>query len=72
MQRIWVVAVFLFAGAGALATIFGSIHGIVHDPQHRPVPGITVVIKARNSEFTQSMQTNSEGEFHFEAVPVGE
>ena len=38
MQRIWVVAVFLFAAAGALATIFGSIHGIVHDPQHRPVP----------------------------------
>lgn len=72
MRRIWVLAVFLFAAAGALATIFGSVRGVVHDLQHRPVPGITVVIKARNSEFTQSVQTNSEGEFHFEAVPLGE
>jgi outer membrane cobalamin receptor len=72
MQRIGVLAVFLFAAAGAWATIFGNVRGIVHDPQHRPVPGITVVLKAHNSEFTQSTQTNSEGEFHFEAVPVGE
>jgi len=72
MKRIRVLAVFLFAAAGALATIFGNVRGIVHDPQHRPVPGITVILKARNSEFTQSTQTDSAGEFHFEAVPVGE
>ncbi len=72
MKRIRVLAVFLFAAAGALATIFGNVRGIVHDPQHRPVPGITVILKARNSEFTQSTQSDSAGEFHFEAVPVGE
>jgi hypothetical protein len=72
MKRIAVLAVFLFAAAGALATIFGNVRGIVHDPQHRPVPGITVILKARNSEFTQTAETNSAGEFHFEAVPVGE
>ena len=72
MQRISVLAVFLFAAAGAWATIFGSVRGIVHDPQHRPVPDTTVVLKALNSEFTESTQTNSEGEFHFEAVPLGE
>ena len=72
MQRIGVLAVFLFAAAGAWATIFGSVRGIVHDPQHRPVPGVTVILKARHSEFTQSTQTNSGGEFHFEAVPLGE
>jgi outer membrane receptor protein involved in Fe transport len=72
MRRIRVLPVFLLATAGALATIFGNVRGIVHDPQHRPVPGITVILKARNSEFTQSAQTNSGGEFHFEAVPLGE
>lgn len=72
MQRISVLAVFLVTAAGTLATIFGNVRGIAHDPQHRPVPDITVVLKARNSEFTQSTQTNSEGEFHFEAVPLGE
>ena len=72
MRRIAVLAVFLFAAAGALATIFGSVRGVVHDPQHRPVADITVVLKARDSEFTQSTQTNAEGEFHFEAVPLGQ
>src|SRR6516164_4026095 len=72
MRRIRVLPVLLLATAGAAATIFGNVRGIVHDPQHRPVPGITVILKARNSEFTQSAQTNSGGEFHFEAVPLGE
>ena len=72
MRRIRVLPVFLLATAGAAATIFGNVRGIVHDPQHRPVAGITVILKARNSEFAQSAQTNSGGEFHFEAVALGE
>jgi outer membrane receptor protein involved in Fe transport len=71
MRRIWVFAVFLFAAYGALATVFGSVRGVVHDPQHRPVPGITVNLKASTSEFIQNTQTNSDGEFHFDAVPLG-
>ena len=30
----------------AMATIFGSVQGIVHDPQHRPVQNATVTLKA--------------------------
>jgi len=72
MRHLWLSAVLLVATSGALATVFGTVRGIVHDPQHRPVPGITVILKARNSEFTQTEQTNTAGEFHFEAVPLGE
>ena len=32
------LATLLFAVV-ASATIFGSVHGLIHDPQHRPVAG---------------------------------
>ena len=54
------------------ATIFGNIRGIVHDPQHRPVAGATVKLKSATSEWTQTVQTDSDGWFSFSAVPVGD
>jgi outer membrane cobalamin receptor len=62
----------LFFSGSAGATIFGNIRGIVHDPQHRPVEGAQVTIRARASEWSQTTTTNSNGEFQFPAVPVGE
>ena len=72
MRRSWWFVLFLFADAAAYATVFGTVRGIVHDPQHRPVPDITVVLQAANSEFTQTTHTDAAGEFLFEAVPLGE
>jgi len=66
------VAVLFFLVVPALATIFGTVRGIVHDPQHRPVADATVSLKAKSSEYTQTLQTDAEGGFHFDAVPVGE
>ncbi len=73
MRRIlwFVLSIFLFAGAG-FATVFGAVRGIVHDPQHRPVSDIPVVLKARASEFTLTTRTDDAGQFHFDAVPLGE
>ncbi len=73
MRRVlWFVLLFFpFAGA-ALATVFGTVRGIVHDPQHRPVSGIQVVLKAKASEFTLATITDDAGQFHFDAVPLGE
>jgi len=69
---LWFVLLFFpFAGA-ALATVFGTVRGIVHDPQHRPVSDIQVVLKARASEFTVTARTDDAGQFHFDAVPLGE
>jgi len=55
----------------ARATVFGTVRGIVHDPQHRPVADIEVVLKAVDSDYTQKASTNTNGEFHFDSVPVG-
>ena len=54
------------------AEIFGTVHGIVHDPQHRPVPDASVDLKAQHSDWVQHQKTNDNGEFEFSAVPLGE
>jgi len=58
--------------APARAEIFGTVHGIVHDPQHRPVQDATVDLKALRSDWVQHQKTNGNGEFEFSAVPLGE
>ncbi len=72
MKRAFLPVVLLFATLPAFATVFGTVRGIVHDPQHRPVSGIQVVLKAIASEFTLNAQTDDAGQFHFDAVPLGE
>ncbi|MGC1364965.1 MAG: TonB-dependent receptor [Candidatus Acidiferrum sp.] len=64
-------AAFLFFAAAAFATVFGTVRGIVHDPQHRPIPDSEVVLKDQSSDYTQKTQTDANGEFHFDAVPLG-
>ena len=66
------IAVFLLCGSLVRATIFGKIEGIVHDPQHRPVAGAAVKLQAITSDWTQSTQTDDNGEFTFTSVPVGD
>ncbi len=56
----------------ARAEIFGNVHGIVHDPQHRPIPDAAVDLKAQHSDWVQHQKTNDSGEFDFSAVPLGE
>ncbi len=54
------------------AEIFGTVHGIVHDPQHRPIPDADVELKAQHSDWVQRQKSNENGEFEFSAVPLGE
>jgi hypothetical protein len=67
-----VVCVFTFGSAPAEGEIFGTVHGVVHDPQHRPVQDATVDLKAQRSDWIQHQKTNGSGEFDFGAVPLGE
>ena len=66
------VAAFFLALAPARAEIFGAVHGIVHDPQHRPIQDASVDLKAQRSDWVQRQKTNDNGEFEFSAVPLGE
>ena len=63
---------FLLSSLTAFATIFGTVSGLIHDPQHRPVQGAQVTLRASNSAWTKSITSTDTGEFHFDAVPLGE
>src|SRR5260370_8479060 len=72
MKRAILLVAFLFATLPSLATVFGTVRGIVHDPQHRPVPDATVILSAKTSSYAQTAQTDVNGEFHFDPVPLGQ
>ncbi len=64
--------VLLFSCTMARGTIFGSIRGIIHDPQHRPVADATVKLKSATSDWIQTAQTDQDGAFTFTTVPLGD
>ncbi len=67
-----IAADFLMFGCLLHAAIFGRIQGIVHDPQHRPVAGASIKLQAITSDWSQSTQSDNNGEFSFTTVPVGD
>jgi outer membrane receptor protein involved in Fe transport len=71
MNRLLAIVVVALASVAAFATIFGSVHGLIHDPQHRPVQGAQVSLRSVSSDWKQSVSSDDAGEFHFEGVPLG-
>src|SRR5215472_4514162 len=61
----------LVASLSVSATIFSSVTGLIHDPEHRPVEGAKVTIHAADSDWIESTTSNSAGEFRFGNVPLG-
>jgi outer membrane cobalamin receptor len=62
----------LFWSAALYAANVGSVRGVVHDQQHRPVADARVVLRSATSEWTQSAVTDARGEFSFMTVPLGD
>ena len=54
------------------AAVVGSVRGVIHDPQHRPVQGAMVMIKAKASDWSATANSDAAGDFAFPAVPLGE
>jgi len=55
-----------------LASIFGVVKGIVHDPQHRPIAGARVVLKSASSDWKVETTTNNAGQFQLQTAPAGD
>ncbi len=62
----------LLSSLSASATIFGTVSGLIHDPQHRPVQGAQVTLHAAASAWSKSATSDDAGEFRFDTVPLGE
>src|SRR5260370_14621811 len=54
------------------ASIFGTVRGIVHDVQHRPVSGAHLQLQAKSSDWKREVSSDDEGRFQFDAVPAGD
>ena len=51
--------------------VFSSVRGVVHDPDHRPVANAKVLVRSASSDYSETLKTDSEGEFETTRVPVG-
>jgi outer membrane receptor protein involved in Fe transport len=53
----------------AWAADTGTLRGIVHDPQHRPLPGAQIVVRGSGTD--RNVLSDSNGEFQFDNLPTG-
>jgi TonB dependent receptor/Carboxypeptidase regulatory-like domain/TonB-dependent Receptor Plug Domain len=67
-----VFLVALWITPGAFANIYGAVRGVVHDPQHRPIQDAMVMLRAKSSDWGKSVNTDANGEFQFNGVPLGD
>jgi hypothetical protein len=65
------LVLFLIPSLRANATVFATVHGVIHDPQHRPIAGAEIALKATDSAFTLTAKTDSHGEFELAQAPIG-
>src|SRR6266851_8996300 len=56
----------------AFAGIFGTVRGIVHDSQHRPVSSAHLQLHAKLSDWKCDATTDDDGKFQIDAVPAGD
>src|SRR5262249_984989 len=55
----------------AFAGIFGTVRGIVHDSQHRPISCAHLLLKAVQSDWKREAVSDDNGEFQIDAVCAG-
>jgi outer membrane receptor protein involved in Fe transport len=61
----------LYACALCALAATGSVRGVIHDPQHRPLTGAQIVLHSQSPPFSKTAQSSPTGEFQFDAVPEG-
>ena len=64
-------ALLLAASLPVCATVFANVHGVVHDPNHRPVAGAEVTLQAADSDFALRTTTGDDGAFELPQAPIG-
>ncbi len=72
MRYVRIIVLTPLLAVTAFASVFGSIRGIVHDPQHRPVENAMVMLRSKTSDWSATSNTDATGQFSFNAVAVGE
>ncbi len=71
-SSLWLAFIISMSSFAAFANVYGAIRGVVHDPQHRPLQSAMVMLKAKSSDWSKTATTDANGEFQFNAVPLGD
>jgi hypothetical protein len=66
-----VSALLLTLSLPALATVFGTVRGMVHDPRHRPIANAKITLQPVDSGFVLHAATDAEGAFELPQAPLG-
>ena len=70
--RIPLFAACLTLPLAAFASVVGWVRGVIQDPQHRPVQDAMAMIKAKTSDWSATANSDANGNFVFNAVPLGD
>jgi len=70
--RLLTVLPLLLSASFAWASIFGTVQGVVHDPQHRPIAGAQVELHAANSNLVLHAISGQDGAFSIPSVALGD
>jgi hypothetical protein len=68
----FVLMAMLLGAARLQAADVGSVRGVVHDQQHRPLADVQVKLKAATADRVEVAVTDSQGAFSFMTVPLGD
>src|SRR3984957_6405417 len=68
----WPAMMMMWGAARRRAAHVGSVRGVVHDQQHRPLSEVQVKLKSATSQWVASSVTDAHGEFSFMTVPLGD
>jgi TonB dependent receptor/Carboxypeptidase regulatory-like domain/TonB-dependent Receptor Plug Domain len=72
LNGIFLLVAMIYSICPVFADIFGTVRGIVHDAQHRPISGARLELRATHSDWNRKAVSNDEGQFQIDAVPAGE
>ncbi len=70
--RVAILSTIFVLSISASATIFGTVRGLIHDPQHRPVAAAPVTLRAVGLDWSKTVTSDASGEFQINAIPLGE
>ena len=71
LPRLVAFILFFLLSVPGHATVFATIHGVVHDAQHRPISNAQVSLLAAQSPYSLTATTAGNGAFEIAQVPIG-
>src|SRR5499427_6953706 len=67
-----VLALCVLAASNSYAAIFGTVIGLVEDPQQQAIAHVLITIRSSSSGWQRTTETGVDGRFVLQAVPTGD